>query len=99
MVDLHAWYHLDDKAKGERAGIFKWNGGEGSRLQSECKAAMRPGRPPTSKAHVQQVLLAKKAEWGGIKWIDFEADGTLGTPWGKGRWGDASTAKRPNAIF
>ena len=45
------------------------------------------------------MLLAKKAEWGGIKWIDFEADGTLGTPWGKGRWGDASTAKRPNAIF
>ena len=26
-------------------------------------------------------------------------DGTFGTPWGTGRWGDASTPKRPNTLF
>jgi len=99
MVDLHAWYHQGDSARGERAGIFKWNGGEGSRLQSECKSAMKSGRPPASKPHIQQVLLAAKADWGGIKWIEFQPDGTLVTPWGKGKWGDASTLKKPNAVF
>ncbi len=45
------------------------------------------------------MLLAKKADWGGIKWIEFNADGSLKTPWGTGRWGDASTAKKPNTVF
>ena len=46
-----------------------------------------------------QVLLAKKADWGGIKWVEFQPDGTLVTPWGKGKWGDAATPKKPNTIF
>ena len=99
MVDLHAWYHGGDAVKGMKAGIWKWNGGEGSRLLAECKAAVHPGPPSTSKPLLQQVLLAAKAEWGGIKWIEFGADGSLKTPWGAGKWGDASTAARPNAIF
>ena len=37
----------------------------------------------------QQALLAGKADWGGIKWVEFGADGTLKTPWGQGKWGDA----------
>ena len=45
------------------------------------------------------MLLAQRAEWGGIKWIEFGADGKLTTPWGKGQWGDASSAKRPNTIY
>jgi len=32
-------------------------------------------------------------------WITFHADGVLETPWGKGRWGEASTEKRPNTVF
>ena len=99
MVDLHAFYHGDDQPKGEKAGIWKWNGGEGSRLQAECKNAMKAGKPPANKPHVQQVLLAKKAAWGGVKWMEFSPDGTLKTPWGNGRWGDAATAKKPTTIF
>ena len=92
MVDLHAYYHGNDMSKGDKAGIWKWNGGEGSRLQAECKAAMKSGPPPTSKPHIQQVLLAKKAEWGGIKWVEFGSDGSLSTPWGKVRSSPLSLA-------
>lgn len=99
MVDLHAWYYLGDDQRGEKAGIWKWNGGEGSRLMAECKAAVRPGAPSSSKPLIQQILLAGKAEWGGIKWIEFGADGSLKTPWGNGKWGDASSAKRPNTVY
>jgi hypothetical protein len=99
MVDLHAYYYGGDDKKGAKAGIWKWNGGEGSRLQSECKAAMRGGRPPAEKPLVQQVLLAGKADWGGIKWVEFGRDGSLTTPWGKGKWGDASSAATPNRLF
>ena len=99
MVDLHAFYYLGDDAKGDQAGIWKWNGGEGSRLQSMCKNAMKPGKPPAEKALIQQVLLAKKATWGGIKWIEFGKDGALKTPWGAGTWGDASSADKPNRLY
>ena len=34
-----------------------------------------------------------------MKWIEFAPDGTLKTPWGMGKWGDAATPKRPNTIF
>ncbi len=44
-------------------------------------------------------LKAGKAEWGGIKYVEFKADGTLSTPWGAGRWGDASSAARPSTLF
>ena len=40
-----------------------------------------------------QVLLAAKADWGGIKWVEFQPDGTLVTPWGKGKWGLAQKPK------
>jgi len=99
MVDLHAWYHGGESKLEDKAGIYKWNGGEGSRLATECKAAVRPGPPQATKPLIQQVLLAQKAEWGGIKWIEFGADGTLNTPWGKGKWGDASSHKRPNTLY
>lgn len=85
--------------KASNRGIWKWNGGEGSRLQSECKAMMHRGEPPASKPHIQKVLLARKGEWGGIKWIEFGSDGSLKTPWGQGKWGDASTPKKPTAVF
>lgn len=45
------------------------------------------------------MLLAKKAAWGGVKWMEFGASGSLKTPWGSGEWGDASSDKKPNAIF
>jgi hypothetical protein len=99
MVDLHAFYYLHDDQKGSRAGIWKWNGGEGSRLQSECRAAMHRGQPPESKPLVQRILLARKAMWGGIKWIEFDRSGHLKTPWGEGTWGDASDDSHPNRIF
>jgi hypothetical protein len=86
-------YHGHDMAKGERAGIFKWNGGEGSRLESECKAAKKSGRPPATKPHIQQVLLAKKADWGGVKWVEFHSDGSLTTPWGGGKWSPTANPK------
>ena len=87
MVDLHAFYHGNDAPKGERAGIWKWNGGEGSRLQSECKASLKKGPAALSTSLAQRALAAGKAEWGGIKWIEFQAGGALKTPWGEGVWG------------
>ena len=40
MVDLHAFYY-----KNVTSGIWKWNGGEGSRLEAEC-SAIGARRPP-----------------------------------------------------
>ncbi len=96
MVTLDAPSRQGDNARGTKAGIWRWNGGEGSRLQAECKANIKPGPPSTSKPLLQQILLAGKAEWGGIKWIEFGADGGLKTPWGNGKWGDT---KKPNTIY
>jgi hypothetical protein len=58
---------MGPNGKGAEAGIFKWNGGEGSRLGAECKAVeARAGRRPPSSAQplVQSVALAKKARAG-----------------------------------
>ena len=94
MVDLHGYYY-----EGKKNGIWKWNGGEGSRLESECKSARRGGGTAEGKALVARVLNAGRAEWGGIKYIEFFEHGKLTTPWGSGSWGDASSAKRPNTIY
>jgi len=94
MVDLHAFYY--DK---ELKGIHKWNGGEGSKLGSECKAIPKNTRPSSSAPVVAAVLRTGKVEWGGIKYITFAPDGSLETPWGPGRWGDASTPARPDTLF
>ena len=92
MVDLHAFYY-----DGEKKGIWKWNGGEGSRLEAECKQARRDGDP--NAPIVGRVQRAGKADWGGIRGLEFHAGGMLTTPWGKGTWGDASTEQKPDTIY
>jgi len=92
MVDLHAYYYQQEKS-----GIHKWNGGEGSKLGSECKAIAKNGKPDMSRPLLKRVV--GQAEWGGIKWLTFAEDGALATPWGAGRWGDATSDNRPDTIF
>ena len=95
MVDLHAFYY-----GGNKEGIWKWNGGEGSRLESECKAARSAGGSHAGAQLVARVLRAGKAEWGGIKHLEFFEGGRLKTPWGQGRWGDATDPpKHADTIF
>jgi len=96
MVDLHAYYYEDKKE-----GIWKWNGGEGSRLEAECKAAKASGSMGSAAGAklVARVVNAGKAEWGGIRYIEFSERGRLKTPWGEGKWGDASSAKWPETIY
>lgn len=60
---------------------------------------MKRGAPSADKPLVQRILLARKASWAGIKWIEFDKSGQLKTPWGAGTWGDASDEKHPNRIF
>eukprot|EP00966_Prymnesium_polylepis_P105012 2432523-Prymnesium_polylepis.1 len=61
---------------------------------------MRKGRPSASSSPiVQRVIAAGKAEWGGIKYVTFSAEGGLKTPWGDGKWGDASSAAKPDTIW
>ena len=94
MVDLHAFYY-----RNESRGIWKWNGGEGSRLESECKRLVRRQRPDTvNSALVRRVIAAGKADWGGIKYVTFSGDGSVRTPWGDGKWGDASSREKPNSF-
>ena len=59
MADLHAHYYRNSSA-----GIHKWNGGEGSKLDAECKAVPRV-RPDPSDPAVARALAAGKGEWGG----------------------------------
>ena len=96
MVDLHAYYY-----KGDTKGIWKWNGGEGSRLESSCKRAIKHGRPDASAAAILKTILAAggKAEWGGIKYVEFHADGKFRTPWGDGKWGDATSTSAPRTVW
>jgi len=95
MVDLHAFYYKNDTE-----GIWKWNGGEGSRLEAKCKRLMKTGKPdPASSPVVQSIVTAGKAIWGGIKFIEFFSDGRLKTPWGDGQWGDASSPEKPDVIW
>lgn len=94
MVDLHAFYHLH-----EPTGIHRWNSGDGSKLSKECAKILKDAPLRRGSPLVDKVVGAGKAEWGGIEWIKFNTDGSLSTPWGAGRWGDATTPKRPNTIF
>jgi arabinosyltransferase len=95
MVDLHGFYYTNDSK-----GIWKWNGGEGSRLETTCKKAVKRGSPARSSAAVvKRVLAAGKAEWGGIKFVEFFGDGSLKTPWGDGKWGSADTPETIWAEF
>ena len=68
-------------------------------MQSACKAIAR-SRPPAGKPHIDAILRAGKAEWGGVKWVEFGANGELKTPWGAGTWADAlpSAIVKPNTI-
>ena len=95
MVDLHGYYY-----KGDEMGIWKWNGGEGSRLESECKEARRAAGSHQGTQLAARVQRAGRAEWGGIKYIEFKPHGQLTTPWGEGTWGDATNPPQwPNTIF
>ena len=47
----------------------------------------------------ERVLTAGKAEWGGIKYIEFKSGGAMKTPWGSGKWGDVSSAERPTTLY
>ena len=95
MVDLHGYYY-----KGDAKGIWKWNGGEGSRLEGECKEARRAAGSHQGTQLVQRVQRAGRAEWGGIRYLEFKAHGKLATPWGEGTWGDATNPPAwPNTIF
>ena len=61
--------------------------------------------PETSAASPQQEALRAQLTksspyaWGGVGDIIFQPDGGLKTPWGQGKWGDASTPKKPNTLF
>jgi len=95
MADLHAYYYNNVSA-----GIMKWNGGEGSKLATECKAIPRDVKPDGgADAAVATALAAGKATWGGVEWVVFEPDGTFTTPWGNGKWGSASSKARPNTLY
>merc|ERR1711920_203517 len=63
MVDLHAFYY-----EKEPHGIHKWNGGEGSKLGSECKAIAKSSRLDVSSPLLQTIIKVGCAEWGGIRW-------------------------------
>ena len=97
MVDLHAYYYRNETGDGLHTGIHKWNGGEGSKMMSACKAIPRH-KPPPGKPHIDAILKAGKAEWGGVKWIEFSPSGEAKTPWGAGTWADA-TLHKPNTVI
>ena len=53
MKDVHRFYY--EKYDTPEKGIWRWNGGEGTKLLTECRAAwpkcpgsQRPMRPPTA---------------------------------------------------
>ena len=94
MMDLYAFYYQH-----EPKGIHRWNSGDGSRVGSECAWMPKEALPTRGVPLINRIVNLGKAEWGGGKWIEFHADGSMDTPWGTGRWGDAMTPSRPNRIF
>ena len=94
MMDLYAFYYQH-----EPKGIHRWNSGDGSRVGSECAWMPKEALPTRGVPLINRIVSLGKAEWGGVKWIEFHADGSMDTPWGTGRWGDAMTPSRPNRIF
>lgn len=89
------------RSKVDLTGIWKWNGGEGSALGSECKGVDTRAMPDASDARVRQLLGgAGKLDWGGCTGcLTLAPDGSLRTPWGEGRWGVASTPHFPDVAF
>ena len=97
MKDVHRFYY--DKYDIPEKGIWRWNGGEGTKLLTECKRINLNARPDPADADVARVR-DKKLEWGGCSGcLTLEPDGTLATSWGKGRWGKTSTASYKDVIF
>jgi len=97
MKDVHRFYY--DKYDIPEKGIWRWNGGEGTKLLTECKRINLNARPDPADADVARVR-GKKLEWGGCSGcLTLEPDGTLATSWGKGRWGKTSTASYKDVIF
>jgi len=97
MKDVHRFYY--EKYDTPEKGIWRWNGGEGTKLLTECKKINLNARPDASDADVARVR-GKKLEWGGCSGcLTLEPDGTLATSWGKGRWGKTSTASYKDVIF
>jgi len=85
MVDVFAYF-----SEGRESGIWKWNGGEGSKLVDECKRIAQGATPDTSLPHVAAVLNGGKIDWGGCTGcVTPLASGDLKTPWNGGRWGAA----------
>ena len=87
MADLHAFYWGSDK---QAKGLMRWNGGEGTVLLNTCKKLPRRA-PNRGGALCERIAAVGSAEWGGTRGMTFHADGKLTTPWGSGKWGDAST--------
>jgi len=97
MKDVHRFYY--EKYDMPEKGIWRWNGGEGTKLLTECKRINLNARPDAADADVARVR-GKKLEWGGCSGcLTLEPDGTLTTSWGKGRWGKTSTASYKDVIF
>ena len=97
MKDVHRFYY--DKYDIPEKGIWRWNGGEGTKLLPEGKRINLNARPDPADADVARVR-GKKLEWGGCSGcLTLEPDGTLATSWGKGRWGKTSTASYKDVIF
>jgi len=97
MKDVHRFYY--EKYDTPDKGIWRWNGGEGTKLLTECRKIDLKARPDASDADVARVR-GKKLEWGGCSGcLSLEPDGTLTTSWGKGRWGKTSTASFKDVIF
>lgn len=96
MVDIFKHYQ-----QGERGVLERWNGGEGLRISNECKfSGVRPGSPQAQSDPLLSALLsAGKAEWGGVRWMRFRADGHLTTPWGEGTWGGLPGTKAGTAVW
>ena len=94
MRDVHKFYY-----EGDQKSIWRWNGGEGTKLWSECKGINQRASPDTSDPMIARVL-NKKLDWGGcIGCLTFSDGGTLQTSWGAGRWGKASTPTFKEVVF
>ena len=97
MKDVHRFYY--EKFDTPEKGIWRWNGGEGTKLLTECKKINLNAQPDTSDPDVARVH-GRKLDWGGCSGcLTLEPGGMLSTSWGKGRWGKTTTASFKNAIF
>jgi len=85
MQDVFAFYF-----EGRESGIWRWNGGEGSKLMTECKKINQKASPDANKPHIARILQSGVIDWGTcLKCIKPKPGGVLGTPWEPGRWGEA----------